>query len=46
MEHEETETFGLDAVELDRLQELAEHPELADPLLAFLPERKERGGTR
>ena len=46
MEHKKDEEFGLDPVELDRLQELAEHPELADPLLAFLPDRKERGGTR
>lgn len=44
MEHEEE--LGLDEVELGRLQYQAEHPELADPLLAFLPKKKERGGAR
>lgn len=37
---EEDERLGLDEGELDRLAYLAEHPELADPLIWFLPERK------
>ena len=39
---DEEEKLGLDDGELDRLKYLAEHPELADPLIWFLPEREPR----
>jgi len=32
--------IGLDEVELSRLAYFAEHPELADPLIWFLPESR------
>jgi hypothetical protein len=39
----EKECDWLDELELDRLQQAAEHPELADPLLFFLPAGNTRG---
>ena len=43
---EEDEMDVLDESELDKLQFLAEHPELEDPLFLFVPEKrkKRRGG--
>lgn len=43
---ENEEELGLNEVELDRLQRLAECPELADPILALIPVIKRRGGAR
>ena len=44
---DEDEDEGLDESELVRLQYQAEHPELADPLIWFLPEvTRKRGGRR
>jgi hypothetical protein len=37
---EEEEKMGLDEVELSRLAYFAEHPELADPVIWFLPESR------
>ena len=37
---EESEEIGLDETELGRLEFFAEHPELMDPLIYFLPGRK------
>lgn len=42
-EHDfDREESGLDEHELERLSFYAEHPELADPLIWFLPNFKER----
>ena len=38
----EDDDEGLDEHELSRLQFFAEHPELADPLIWFLPETKSK----
>jgi len=44
---EDRREIGLDDEELDRLREVVEHPELADPLIHFLPVRRfTRGGGR
>ena len=43
---EDEEQLGLDEGELRRLQFFAEHPELADPLIWFLPEVRHRRGGR
>jgi hypothetical protein len=39
---EEQDDEGLDESELARLQYFAEHPELADPLIWFLPAARRR----
>jgi len=45
---EDCQEIGLDDEELDRLREVAEHPELADPVIHFLAtgRHKGRGGRR
>ena len=43
---EYVEQLGLDEVEMSRIQFFAEHPELADPLIWFLPEVRHRRGGR
>jgi hypothetical protein len=44
---EDRQEIGLDDEELDRLREIAEHLELADPLIYFLSVRRlTRGGGR
>jgi len=44
---EDRQEIGLDDEELERVREMAEHPELADPLIYFLSVRRfTRGGGR
>ena len=43
-EREEADDASLDGAELGRAEYLAEHPELADPLIGLLPERRARRG--
>jgi len=38
-DEEDNDEEGLDEIELDRLRFFAEHPDLADPLIWFLPEK-------
>jgi hypothetical protein len=41
-EYDEDDKLGLDSAELWRIQFFAEHPELSDPLIWFLPRRAVR----